>query len=286
MKKKLSCHIITYNQKDYIKECIEGVLMQKVNFSMEIIIGDDNSTDGTREILKNYANKYPDLIRLNLREVRGLGIPGKDNFVSTLEMCNGEYVSLCDGDDYWTDPLKLQKQVDFLEANHECNICFHRANLLSNNSLLLQDIPTPFDVIPFNYLQLLENYNFIATASVLYRRPKKHILPQWFKLLPFGDLGLYKIVSDDKKIACINEIMSVYRIHENGVFSGLNKIQSETKYLIFYKNIYPHLNVLEKKIVSNKIKKLLSRISKMHFKNKILSELSYCYNLMKCFKYL
>lgn len=286
MRKKVSCHIITYNQKDFISQCIDGVLMQKTTFPFEIIIGDDNSTDGTREILMHYAEKYPEIIKLNLRRVRGKGIPGKDNFVTTLAMCHGEYISLCDGDDYWTDPLKLQKQVDFLEANQDFNICFHRANLLVNHNFILHEVPVPYDEVPFDYITLLQNFNFITAASILFRNTEKNILPSWFNSLPFGDLGLYKIVSEGKKIACINEVMSVYRIHDAGVFSGLNQIETELKYLNFYKNFYSHLNVDEKKVISSKIKKSLYRISQIKYQNATVSKIYYVLDLIKYLKYL
>lgn len=259
MKKKLSCHIITYNQIDYIKDCIEGALMQKVDFSTEIVIGDDNSTDGTREILKDYAKKYPDLIRLNLREVRGSGIPGKDNFVSTLKMCNGQYVSLCDGDDYWTDPLKLQKQVDFLEANPDYVLCFHKVDILKPNGEIVDDFIT---IVPENdeTIETLARLgNYIHTPSVLFRNVIKEF-PFEFEQSPIGDYFLYMILSQQGKLKYLSEVMAVYR---EGV--GIWSLKSE--YFKNFNTAYVHA-LLHSYFKNNTIISLifLERI-KIFFKN-------------------
>lgn len=118
----LSVCVSTYQHIKYISQCIDGILNQQVDFPFEIIIGDDESTDGTREICINYAKKFPDKIRLVLHKrennITINGTPtGRFNFIYNLFLTRGEYVALCDGDDYWTDPYKLQKQVDLLRNN-------------------------------------------------------------------------------------------------------------------------------------------------------------------------
>jgi len=279
----LSVCLITYNHEKFIRQAIEGILMQEVNFKWELIIADDFSTDKTREIILEYKKQYPDFIKLIFQE-KNVG-PAK-NWLDLISAPKSKYIAYLEGDDYWTDSLKLQKQVDFLDKNKDYNICFHRANLLSNKGLTLHEIPTPYQSLPFDYIKLLEHYNFITSASVVFRNPENFVLPKCFQTLPFGDLGLLKIVSDGKKIACINEIMSVYRIHENGVFSGLNQLNTEIKYLDFYKNIYYHLNGEEKKVVLVKIKKTLYKIAGINSKNIIISKIYYSFNLMKFYKYL
>ncbi|SMO86559.1 Glycosyltransferase involved in cell wall bisynthesis [Flavobacterium resistens] len=274
--------MITYNQKDYISNCIDSILMQRTNFPIEIVIGDDNSTDGTREIIKNYAYEYPDIIKLNLREKRGMGLPGKQNFMTTLEMCSGEYISLCEGDDYWTDPYKLQKQVDFLEANQDCNICFHRANMLEKGELRLHQMPQEFESKPFKYIELLEYFNFIMTASVVFRKPENFYLPKWFNTMLIGDMSLYKIVSGTKNIYCLPEIMSVYRIHDKGVWSGMDQMKSKKRYLEFYRSIFPVLDENEKKVVRSKVKIVKQEIARLKFpQNKFLSQIYLKYFSLK-----
>jgi len=119
----VSVHVITYQHAKYIAKCLDGILMQKTDFPFEIVIGEDESTDGTREICINYAKKYRDKIRLFLRDRKQSVITSSTgnkiylNGILTLRSCNGKYIALCEGDDYWTDPLKLQKQMDFLNIN-------------------------------------------------------------------------------------------------------------------------------------------------------------------------
>lgn len=123
MEPLLSVVTITYNHEPFIRKCIEGVLMQKVNFPMEFIIADDCSTDGTRAICEEYAVQYPELIRF-VNSENNVGAVENEN--RALLAARGKYIATCEGDDYWTDPLKLQKQVDFLEAHLDYSVCFHR----------------------------------------------------------------------------------------------------------------------------------------------------------------
>lgn len=123
MEPLLSVVTITYNHKPYIRKCIEGVLMQKVNFPMEFIIAEDCSTDGTRAICEEYASKYSELIRLIISNTN---IGCNPNELRAMTAAKGKYIAYCEGDDFWTDPLKLQKQVDFLESHPEYSVCFHR----------------------------------------------------------------------------------------------------------------------------------------------------------------
>ena len=269
----VSVSVVSYNHVNYIKQCLDGILMQKTTFPFEIILGEDYSSDGTRAICKNYAERFPDKIRLPLRSRKDVikinGKPtGRFNFIENLKTCQGNYIALCEGDDYWTDPLKLQKQVDFLENNHDVNICFTRAQLLKNEVFSMHDIPKPFYNSAFNYIELIKHYNFIATCSVVFRKPISFEFPTWFYKLPFGDLGIYKLVSENKEIQCIDEVMSVYRIHDNGVYSGLNALKTEQNYLNFFRTIFPALNMEEKQIVSLKIKEVTYRISKLKYPNR------------------
>ena len=125
----VSIRTSTYNHGPYIKQCIEGILMQKTNFAFEYIIGEDFSTDETREIVFDYARKYPNIIRVITADYN---VGSKANGRRCINACRGKYMALCEGDDYWTDPLKLQKQVDFLEGHPEYTMCFHAAILKWN----------------------------------------------------------------------------------------------------------------------------------------------------------
>ncbi|TYA56642.1 glycosyltransferase family 2 protein [Formosa maritima] len=270
IKPLVSISVVTYNHVNYIKKCLDGILMQQTTFPFEVIIGEDESTDGTRDICKSYAEKYPDKINLFLRSredvinIKG-NATGRFNMIENLKACRGKYIALCEGDDYWTEPLKLQKQVDFLEANQDVNVCFHRVNVLRDNKLSLHEMPEPFNIRPFKYIELLKHYNFIATASVIFRKPQDLEFPAWFTKLPFGDLGLYKLVSKNYKIQCLDEVMCVYRVHDKGIYSGLETLKALQIYLNFYKVIFPVLNLEEKEIVRIKIREVTYKISKLKF---------------------
>ncbi len=276
----VSICVQTYQHVNYIKQCLDGILMQETTFPFEILLGEDASTDGTREICLEYAKKYTDKIRLfsHHREnnIKINGKPtGRFNFMYNFYVARGKYIALCEGDDYWIDPFKLQKQVDFLEKNTGVDLCFHRAHLLTNNGFKIHNVPLPFLEKSFNFIQLLKHFNFIATASVIFRRPEPFNLPNWFSTVPFGDLGLYKIVSQEKHIACVNEVMCVYRIQPKGLWSGLNKRSGKMAYLSFYKNIYKALDKDEKKVVKNKAEKLIREIAKSKFQHSTLKQIGY-----------
>lgn len=262
----ISC--ITFNHVNYITEALNGFLMQKTNFDFEVLIHDDASTDGTEEIIREFERKFPSIIKPLYEETNQWVKGRKGSAVFNFPRAKGKYIALCEGDDYWTDPLKLQKQVDFLENNQDVNICFTRAQLLKNEVFSMHDIPKPFYNNSFKYIELLKHYNFIATCSVVFRKPLHFEFPNWFHKLPFGDLGIYKLVSEDKDIQCIDEVMSVYRIHDNGVYSGISALKKQQNYLNFYKAIFPALNSEEKQITSLKIKEVTYRISKLKFPNR------------------
>ncbi len=132
----LSIVTITYNHEPFIAKTIEGVLMQQVNFPIEFIIAEDCSTDGTRRICQDYADKYPDLIRLIISDTN---VGAVANERRAFEAARGKYIATCEGDDYWTDPMKLQKQVDFLEAHHDYSVTFHRYSIMQVNNQSVQD---------------------------------------------------------------------------------------------------------------------------------------------------
>ena len=261
----VSVLVLTYNHKNYIKQCLDSILMQQTTFPFELVLGEDESDDGTRNICIEYAEKYPDKIKLFLRSRKDVihingKATGRFNFIESLKACQGKYIALCEGDDYWTDPLKLQKQVDFLEAHEDYNICFHRANIITNNKLQLHEIPNHVDFNNIKYEDLLKSFNFITTASVVLRMQENLVLPYWFKKVPWGDIALYKIIESNLKIKCLPEVMSVYRIHDNGMYSQFNKLQQNIQGLHFFKIIKPYLNNDQKKMSAKRRKEILNDV--------------------------
>ena len=207
---KVSACIITYNQQDYIRECLDGAINQVLDYEYEIVIGDDCSTDDTFQICLEYANKYPEKIKLLSRD-KNLGMA--KNWISTISECNGKYIALCEGDDYWTNNSKLQKQVDFLEKNSECSFCFHKAlRVDANNEALTKVYPenlkkTILGVADFFAIPT------IPTASVVFRNEIK--VPNLIH--SHMDLPVYAALLTKGKAGFIEEQMSFYRVHSEGI---------------------------------------------------------------------
>jgi len=220
---KVSVLITTYNQENLITQTVESVLMQVVDFDYEIVIGEDASSDRTREIVIELARQHPEKIRVLLRDPevanRERHLAGKMNFLKAMESCRGEYIAILDGDDYFTSPHKLQKQVDFLDAHPECMICFHNVKAIypegSNGSenLCAADQKEITDVE-----QLLWG-NFIPSCSLMYRREPVVQLPDWFFKAKVGDWPINIFKAQHGKIGYLNEVLSAYRVHAAGAWS-------------------------------------------------------------------
>ncbi|HXX56646.1 MAG TPA: glycosyltransferase [Nitrospirota bacterium] len=216
---KVSVLMITYNHEAYIAGALNSVLMQRVNFDYEIVIGEDCSTDNTRNIAIDYQKKHPDKIRLFLPE-KNIGMIG--NFIATYKACEGEYVALLEGDDYWTSPDKLQRQVDFLDAHPECSECFHNVNEVYDTRPELNH--------PFHRRRLKKriftlsdiiSHNFIPTCSTIFRNRLFGEFPEWFSSMPMGDWPLHVLNAEHGTICYMDEILAAHRVHEAGVWSGL-----------------------------------------------------------------
>lgn len=204
----VSIFMLTYNQEDFIAQAIEGVLMQKTNFLYQLVIGEDASTDTTKRICEAYAAANPEKIKL-LPSSKNLGLI--NNFIRTYKECDGKYIAICDGDDYWTDPLKLQKQVDFLEGNPDFSLVFTSFKFLFPDGRIVEkDYSVQADTTDFKVL-VFENY--ICSATALFRNKiKPDDFPQWLEKCPYGDWPLYLWTTrKGEKIKFMNEVTAVYR---------------------------------------------------------------------------
>ena len=219
----VAVYMITYNHEDYIEQAIESIVNQKANFLYKLFIGEDCSTDNTRQICIGLKEKYPDKIHLVLNE-RNVG--ASQNAQKIFNLCfnsGAKYVAMCEGDDYWTDPLKLQKQVDFLVTNQDYVLTFHPVNILNSDGSMVEDFITN---IPVNYetQEMLARFgNYIHTPSVVFRNIIKTFPPE-FSLSPIGDYFLYMILTNHGKIKMLEGTMAVYR-YGVGVFSLQTKIE-------------------------------------------------------------
>jgi len=255
---KVSIKTLAFNHEKFIAQAIESVLMQKVNFSYELVIGEDCSTDDTRRIVRDYQKKYPGKIRPLLYE-RNMG--RRYNMLNTIKESRGQYIALLDGDDYWTSDNKLQKQVDFLDRHPECSICFHNVKLVyedGNSSQLFHSQP----LRPVLKLQDLIDTNFIPTCSAVFRNHLFDEFPELFDSIPFGDWPLHILNAQKGDIGYIDEVMAVYRIHPGGLWSvgGVrSREQKEERHrwtIKFYQAINEHLEFKYDKPIKRKISEL------------------------------
>lgn len=212
---KVSVSIITYNHRAYIAQAIESVLKQQVNFDYEVIIGDDCSTDGTREILQAYQQQYPDLIQLVLHPKRYEGVPGRLNNITNLYACRGEYVALLDGDDYWISEDKLQTQVDFLDQHPDYALTFHDAKVVSDeNAFPAYNHSDEFDFLKakdsFTHQDVAERW-FMQTSSIVYRNELLEEFPDWFWQVYSADYILQLLVTQYGKVRYFHKLKSVRR---------------------------------------------------------------------------
>ena len=213
----VSIRCITYNHEPYIRQCLEGFVMQKTNFKFEAIVHDDASTDGTAAIVLEYAEKYPDIIKPIIEtENQYSKHDGSLGRIMKSHM-HGKYVAMCEGDDYWTDPYKLQKQVDFLESHPDHSLCFcAHQHLYPNGDLKkVNRYSFPLEICPMEDV-ILGGGGYMATASMVYKRSVLDNYPEWTENLPVGDLPLMLVCSAHGKIGYINDIMVVYRLSAQG----------------------------------------------------------------------
>lgn len=223
---KLSVVCITYNHERYIRQCLDGFVMQKTDFEFEILVHDDASCDGTAAIIREYERKYPGVFRCVYEKERQWG--KKDILRDIMfPLVRGEYVALCEGDDYWTDPLKLQKQADFLDRNPKCSICFHPVLVMWENGeyadSVFPDEKLLAKVGHLNFPALLKR-NFIQTNSVVYRwRFKNESLSMIPRRIMPGDWFLHLLHAQCGEIGFLPEVMGVYRKHPGGVWNGAGK---------------------------------------------------------------
>lgn len=278
----ISC--ITFNHARYLRACFDGFLMQQTNFAFEVVVHDDASTDGTRAIIEEYAQKHPTIFypmyQAENQYSKGVrGIMAKFNF----PRCKGKYIALCEGDDYWIDPYKLQKQVDFLELNSDYAICAHvveEKNEMTNENFLFPNIKE-------NQTLQIEDYifnNYTGTCSLMFHFSYYSTTPSWMQKVSFGDLAMVLTVlyRSKKKLMVLKDVMGVYRVNESGVHGYLKKnntslIKAHKMHVDFIKVVNEDL--FQRKEYSKEVKmKLIDTY-------KILSDLSKEIDLFQFFNF-
>jgi glycosyltransferase involved in cell wall biosynthesis len=220
---KVSVCMITYNHERFIREAIDSVLMQKGDFDSELVIAEDCSTDSTRDILLEYQKKHPDRIRLLLNQKN---IGGNHNLIHALSECKGEYIALLEGDDFWTSPEKLHKQVEYMDTHPECSLCFHKAIIFyDSNNLKKESLIPSRKIKPVSTIEDLLQENFIPTLSVMYRRKNIPSIPEHLTGFWMFDWPLHILVAKTGKIGYLDDTMGKYRRHDTSVCSKTGDIQ-------------------------------------------------------------
>ncbi len=242
---KLSVMMITYNHERYLAQALEGVLAQRVNFDYEIVVGEDCSTDGTREILMDFHGRHPGKIVPLLRE-RNMGV--MRNAIETLAACRGQYLALLEGDDYWTCADKLQRQVDFLDAHPDYAICCHRAQVIAEIGKAWADAYPARAAGQYAIEDLFEG-NWIPTCSVVYRWGSVGALPDWFLDMKMGDWPLHVLVARRGKINLMDESMAAYRVHAGGTWSSLPWIDQVREMAKMLRALDKHLGLEHTKAI-------------------------------------
>lgn len=225
---------ITYNHEKFIEECLDGFLMQETNFPFEILIHDDASTDKTADIIREYEAKYPDIIK-PIYQTENQFSKGIRTMNPTFNYprVKGKYIALCEGDDYWTAPDKLQKQVDFLEVNAKYSACTHNTKIIYAEDKEKKDelVVASSDKETYTIEDFSKGEAYFHTTSVVYRNIFNGKIPKKFINEFSGDWLWLLLHSEKGPIKYINEVMSVYRIHEKGVWTSLGEIKQKTRNL-------------------------------------------------------
>jgi len=269
----VSVLVPTYQHVGHIAQCLSSILGQQTNFRFEVLVGEDESSDGTRAICERYAKEHPDHIRLYLRSrkdvlrIRGQAT-GRNNLIALLTAASGKYVALCEGDDFWTDKLKLQKQVDAMEADPLCAGSYHQNSVVDGSGQVmhelwrsalperieLKDIPAPS--APFH------------TTSFVFRNfPWLRSMPSLFSRTAVGDLALFALVAGEGPLIRVDGVMSAYRKHGAGITSSA--LHDGTRFHIERMRLWMYLD----RYFPGRIREATSRVCGWHW-NKIMEHTS------------
>lgn len=255
-KPTVSIACLVYNHEPFLRDCFEGFVMQQTTFPIEILVHDDASTDHSADIIREYTAKYPDLFK-PIYQTENQYSKGVDVFSINVKRAQGKYIAMCEGDDYWTDPLKLQKQVEFLEANPDFSLCFHKVQIESENL---------DDRVFFSHLEEREYsdreiYNkwTIPTCSVLYKTENLNYTSS--SKITFGDIYLFLTIMKNGPAFCLDFCGAVYRRHANGLSSSTMWNRNLAKKLFyqykFMQSEFPSVEDISIRLRNKYLKQLL-----------------------------
>lgn len=242
----ICCH--AYNHEPYIRDALDGVIMQKADFPFEVIVNDDASTDETAEIIREYERKYPDIIK-PVYQTENQYSKGIRPSTITFKIAKGKYIALCEGDDYWTDPLKLQKQINFLEKNLDYVICYHDAYILDTTDKIISKskLPDSFKK-DFSAIEMKKGQAFILTLSACFRNVIENF-PEELRYVENGDKFLFSLlgeVGDGKYLESISP--AAYRVHSGGIWSTKSRERKKIMQAVTYYWMSVYYNKKDKEL--------------------------------------
>lgn len=210
----------TYNHAAYISRALKSVLDQEAGFPVEILVGNDASTDETGIIIDEFVTRHPDRVRVfHAHSNQG----AHANFSNLYAAARGRYVAWIEGDDYWTDPAKLRVQVDYLESHPEVVLSFHPVAIVDESGAVVCEATNQSDP-ELSSLDRITRFNYVHTVSVLFRNRAVTALPDWMSSLPLGDWPLFILLAEHGKLALQRRTMAVYWRHAGGVWSSRSEL--------------------------------------------------------------
>ncbi|WP_310557101.1 glycosyltransferase [Flavobacterium sp.] len=270
----VSVSMITYNHELYLKQAIASVLMQETDFEYELVIANDNSPDNSDEIIREFIKSDPNGHKIKyLHRKENLGM--MPNFIDLVKNCNGKYIAICEGDDYWTDKKKLQKQIDFLEKNKGYVICYHEVDIEKNNVIIADNLT--YGNRKTTTIKNLAKRNYIHTCSVVYKNNLFDSFPEYFHSTPIGDYFLHMLNARYGKLYCIKEKMAVYRVHENSYWSSKKETEQKEIWARFLKNIMPNFDYKIQNYLQVQIEKTTGTFKKKNIFKKLKQEIYFFY---------
>lgn len=274
VKPMVSICCITYNHEKFIKDAIEGFLMQKTDFPIEIIIHDDASTDSTADIVREYQAEHPDLIRAVYQTENQFSQGNLHVLIATLfKMARGKYIALCEGDDYWTDPLKLQKQVDFMEAHPECSISGHKVLYrYENYPEESHEFPDLTGNQVFSKEEMYGRY-ISPTCSIMFRRQNIAELVRYLDGFKVGDLPLFHFYWQLGKFGFIDQVMATFRIASGSYWYLRNERQRIPILFDTYVKIKNRLNITRKNGLGGTIIYYALELLQIHYSQRNYQEM-------------
>jgi glycosyltransferase involved in cell wall biosynthesis len=257
---KVSIVVITYNHAPFVTRALDSILAQNVRGEYEIIISEDCSTDGTRQIVVDFHEEHPDISRLLLSE-RNLN--SNQVVARAIRAARGEYIAMLDGDDYWLSSEKLHKQVEFLDAHPECAVCFHNAVMFHEDGARESRLYVRGRTAGTLDLEELLRSSF-PSCSTMYRNGLVAALPEWFDTLPMSDGPLHVLHAEHGRVGYLDEVLGAYRVHAGGVWSSLSRTRKLEAHVRMYETLDSHTRFRYRTLLGSMIAERCYRLAVEH----------------------